>query len=220
MLSKILPGKIHSNVTYHLHSFIHLALCTDSILIYSINCRSRKTYVVLTVKCTVICHCGTCHSVNHLSSVSTLFKSERHSVTHVTYFPLCKELWSRMARKTWWLAYCKIRPDVVEHPGTSGILHFTYYSLGLGKFFSGIPNSKVVWVLEHREQLSYVLSSPLANLWLDCRYPSLYTLKSISNNTYWLLSVINILNKWLQRKLQVMGLVSPIVWDLTNTAVF
>ncbi len=32
-------------------------------------------------------------------------------------------------------AYCKIKLDVVEHPGTSGILHFTYYVLGHTKSF-------------------------------------------------------------------------------------
>ncbi len=71
-------------------------------------------------------------------------------MTYVTYFPLHGGLWVRMAAKARWLAYCKIRPDVVEHPGTSGILHFTYYVLGRPKSFSGILNSKVVWVLERR----------------------------------------------------------------------
>ncbi len=55
-----------------------------------------------------------------------------------------------MARKARWLAYCKIRLDVVEHPGTSGILHYTYYVLRHTKSFSGILTSKAVWVLERR----------------------------------------------------------------------
>ncbi len=69
-------------------------------------------------------------------------------MTCVTYFPLCRGLWVRIGRKACWLAYCKIQPDIVDHPGTSGILHFTYYVLGRTKSLSGILNSKVVWVLE------------------------------------------------------------------------
>ncbi len=55
-----------------------------------------------------------------------------------------------MARKACRLQHCKIQPDVVQHPGTFGILHFTYYVLGQIKSFSGILNSKVVWVLLRR----------------------------------------------------------------------
>ncbi len=52
-----------------------------------------------------------------------------------------------MAIKARLLAYCKIQPNLVEHPDTSGILH--YYALGHTKSFSGILNSKVLWVMEH-----------------------------------------------------------------------
>ncbi len=62
-----------------------------------------------------------------------------------------------MARKTCWLAYCKIRPNVVAHPVTSGMWHFTYYILGHTKSFSGILNTKVVWVLEYRISISQYL---------------------------------------------------------------
>ncbi len=68
-------------------------------------------------------------------------------MTCVTYFPLRRGLWVGMARKACWLMYCKIPPDVVEHPGTSGILHFSYYILGQIKSLSGVLNSEVVWVL-------------------------------------------------------------------------
>ncbi len=66
LYSETFYGYSHSNVTYHLHSFIHSALCINNILIVH---GSRKTYVELTLNGTVICHCGTCHTVNHLSSV-------------------------------------------------------------------------------------------------------------------------------------------------------
>lgn len=32
-----------------------------------------------------------------------------------------------MARKACWHAYCKMRPDVVGHPGIFGVLHFTCF---------------------------------------------------------------------------------------------
>ncbi len=65
---------------------------------------------------------------------------------------LRKGLWVRMARKACWFAYCKVRPDVVgHHPGTSGILHFTYYILGHTTCFSSVLHSKVVCVLECRD---------------------------------------------------------------------
>ncbi len=110
--------------------------------------------MVLALKCAVICHCSACHSVNHLSSVSALFISERHNVTYVTYFWLCRGLWVRMARKARWLAFCKIRPDVGNNPGSSGIQQFTYYYWDILNLFSSILNSKVVWVLERKANFS------------------------------------------------------------------
>ncbi len=86
--------------------------------------------------------------VCHLSQLCLYLSDTMWHVWHI--FHGRKDLWVRMARKARWLAYCKIQPDVVEHPGTSGILHFTYYALGHTKPFSGILNSKVVWVLERR----------------------------------------------------------------------
>ncbi len=59
-----------------------------------------------------------------------------------------------MARKACWLAYCKIPPDIVGHPGISGILHFTHCVLGHTKSFSGALDSGVVWVLEHTQSLT------------------------------------------------------------------
>ncbi len=64
---------------------------------------------------------------------------------YLIYFPPCRGLWVRMVREACWLVYCKIRPDVDEHPGTSSILHFTYYVPGHTKSFSGTLNSKAVW---------------------------------------------------------------------------
>ncbi len=58
-------------------------------------------------------------------------------------------LWVRIARKACWLAYCKMQPDAVGHPGIFGIRHLTYYVLGHTKSFYGILNSMVVWILEH-----------------------------------------------------------------------
>ncbi len=82
-------------------------------------------------------------------------------MTYVSYFPLRRGLWVRMARKACWLAYCKIWPDVVEHPGTSATLHFTYYILRHTKSFSGILSSKVVWVLERRDRFLCLYYIPL-----------------------------------------------------------
>lgn len=62
----------------------------------------------------------------------------------VTYRPLCRELWVRIARKVCWLTYCTISLHVVEHRGIFGILHLTYYVLGHAKSFSGILYSMVV----------------------------------------------------------------------------
>ncbi len=50
------------------------------------------------------------------------------------------------------LPYFKIQMDVVAHPGTSGILHFTYYALGHTKSLLDILTSKVEWVLNSRYQ--------------------------------------------------------------------
>ncbi len=69
---------------------------------------------------------------------------------YVTYLPLCRGLWVRIADKACWLAYYKNRLDVVGHPGTSDILHFTYHIVGRTKSFSGILNTRVVRVLERR----------------------------------------------------------------------
>ncbi len=82
---------------------------------------------------------------------------------YVKYFQLRRGLWVGMARKVCWLAYYKIEPDVLEHPGTCRILHFTYYVLGHTKSFSGILNSKVVvWVLECRDNARSRETSPLS----------------------------------------------------------
>ncbi len=59
-------------------------------------------------------------------------------VMYVMYFLGRTGLLVRMTEKAGWFAYCKIRPDVVGHPGTPGILHFTYCILGHTKSFSGI----------------------------------------------------------------------------------
>ena len=59
----------------------------------------------------------------------------RHVLSLTNHFRqllLRKGLWVRMAREVCSHAYCEIRPDVVEHPGTFGILYLTYYVLGLG----------------------------------------------------------------------------------------
>ena len=66
----------------------------------------------------------------------------------MTYLPLRRGLWVRIARKACWLAYCKMQPDAVIGPGTFGILHLTYYVFGHTKHFAGILNIMVVWVLE------------------------------------------------------------------------
>lgn len=39
---------------------------------------------------------------------------------------------------------------VVERPGMSGLLHYTYFILGHSVSFTGILNSVAVWVLERR----------------------------------------------------------------------
>ena len=57
---------------------------------------------------------------------------------------LRKGLWVRTAEKACWHAYYEIRPEVVWHPGTSGILHLTYYVCEHTKSFSGILNSMIV----------------------------------------------------------------------------
>ncbi len=46
MLSKPFWVKILSNVTYHLHSFIHSALCSNRMLILVVIIVKRKTYIV------------------------------------------------------------------------------------------------------------------------------------------------------------------------------
>ncbi len=105
---------------------------------------------VLTFKCAVICHCSARYKLSDVCTLSALFVLVQNTVTYVTYFLLRKGLWVRMARKACWLAYCKIPADVVEYPGTTGILHFTYYVLGHAKSFSAILNSRVLWVSEGR----------------------------------------------------------------------
>ncbi len=86
--------------------------------------------------------------VTHIAAIFT-----QHAVTHVPYF-LCAEV--RMGRKECWLPYCKIQPNELGHPGTSAILHFTYYTLGRIKSFSGILNSRTVLVSECSHSLRVV----------------------------------------------------------------
>lgn len=43
-----------------------------------------------------------------------------------------------------WLAYCKMPPDAVEHPGISGILHLTHFILGQTEYLTDIQNEMVV----------------------------------------------------------------------------
>ncbi len=115
---------------------------------------SHKTYVVLTTCCTlntpVFAVLVILSIIRQMFVLSWLCLYLRDTLCHVMNFLLCRGLWVRMAKKACQLAYCKIRPDVVGHPGTSGILHFTYYRLEHAKSFSGILNSRTVWVLEHR----------------------------------------------------------------------
>ena len=55
--------------------------------------------------------------------------------------------------KARWLGY-QMQPDVEQHPGTFGILHFPYFLLGHTIYFSGILYSMVVWALERISQPS------------------------------------------------------------------
>ncbi len=50
--------------------------------------------------------------------------------------------WVRMARKACWPAYCKFQ-CAVGHPGTSGVVHFTFYILEHAKSVSGILNRRL-----------------------------------------------------------------------------
>ena len=58
----------------------------------------------------------------------------------------------RSARKACWLAYCKVRPDVVGHPDIFGIQHLTYYVLGHTKYFSGILNNVTLLFCDKLDQ--------------------------------------------------------------------
>ncbi len=91
--------------------------------------RNCKTYVVLTLKCALILSI-----ICHLSQLCLYLSDTMWCMWHIL---LCRGLWVRMARL-----------DVVEHPGTFGILHFTYCVLGHTKSFSFF-----VWVLERRPYL-------------------------------------------------------------------
>lgn len=44
-------------------------------------------------------------------------------------------------------------PDIVVHPGSFGMPHFTYIILGHTNTFSGMVTSVVIWVLECRASL-------------------------------------------------------------------
>lgn len=59
---------------------------------------------------------------------------------HVSNLQLCRGSWVRIASKACWLAYCKIRPYAVGHPGIFGLLPLTYYIMGHAKSFFGKLN--------------------------------------------------------------------------------
>ena len=86
---------------------------------------------------------------------------------NLTYLPLRRGLWVRIARKACWLAYCKMRPDVVGHPGIFGILHLTYYYV-LGHTKYGILSSMVVWVLERSRCLVDATAQWFPTIDLSC----------------------------------------------------
>ncbi len=75
------------------------------------------------------------NQLSNVCALSALFVFAQHVMMYVTYFPLRRGLWVKLARKACWLAYCKIQLDVVGHPSASSKLHFTYYILGHTKSF-------------------------------------------------------------------------------------
>ncbi len=163
-LSKPFWGQIHSNVTYHLHSFIHLDICSDSIFInILIICRSRKTNTVLALTClslSVITVLVILSIICHLSQLCLYLRKTLWRMWHI--FPCAEDCGSEWPEKHAGLHTAK--SHWIERPGTSGILHSTYYVLGHSKAFSGVLNSKVVWVLECRVNRWLISTKSCASL--------------------------------------------------------